>query len=69
MKSILDKIKQVCFDGLVEIKEWILIHQSDVILVIGVILISQLSFAMGYIFAKQQDKPPIKFEVISEERK
>ena len=36
-------------------------NQSDIILVIGVILISLLSFALGYIVAKQE-KEPIKFE-------
>ena len=35
---------------------------ADIILVIGVILISLLSFAMGYIVAKQQEKEPIKIE-------
>jgi len=51
MKSILEKIKQ-----------WIITHQNDIILVIGVILISLLSFALGYIVAKQQEKEPIKIE-------
>lgn len=37
-------------------------HQ-DIILVIGVILISLLSFALGYIMAKQQNKEPIRFEM------
>ena len=37
-------------------------HQSDIILVIGVILISLLSFAAGFIVAKQQEKEPIKIE-------
>jgi hypothetical protein len=49
MKSILAKIKQ-----------WTIIHQSDIILLIGVILISLLSFAMGYIVAKEQEKEPLK---------
>jgi len=35
-------------------------YQADIILVIGVILISLLSFAVGYIVAKQQGKEPIK---------
>ena len=38
------------------------IYQSDIILVIGVILISLLSFAMGYIVAKQQEKEPLRIE-------
>jgi len=37
-------------------------HQADIILVIGVILISLLSFAVGFIVAKQQEKEPIKIE-------
>jgi len=37
-------------------------HQEDIILIIGVILISLLSFAIGYIVAKQQEKEPIKIE-------
>ena len=51
MKSILTKIKQ-----------WTIVHQSDIILLIGVILISLLSFAMGYIVAKEQEKEPIRIE-------
>ena len=35
---------------------------ADIILVVGVILISLLSFAAGYITAKQQEKEPIKIE-------
>ncbi len=37
-------------------------HQADIVLFLGVILISLLSFAMGYILAKQQNKEPIQFE-------
>jgi len=37
-------------------------HLGDIILLIGVILISLLSFAIGYIVAKQQEKEPIKIE-------
>lgn len=43
-------------------KQWIIGHQADIILVIGVILISLLSFAMGYITAKTQEKEPLRFE-------
>jgi len=35
--------------------------------VIGVILISLLSFSMGYIIAKHQGKTPIRFEEIQNE--
>ena len=38
-------------------------HQEDIILIIGVILISLLSFAAGYIVAEQQEKTPIQFEM------
>jgi hypothetical protein len=37
-------------------------YQTDIILVIGVILISLLSFAAGHITAYYQNKEPIKFE-------
>jgi len=45
-----------------QIKNWIIDHQADIILVVGVILISLLSFAMGYIVAKEQEKEPLKIE-------
>ena len=35
-------------------------HIDDIILLIGVVLISLLSFALGYIFAQQQEKTPIQ---------
>ncbi len=35
-------------------------YQADIILVIGVILISLLSFTMGYLTAKQQEKESLK---------
>jgi len=38
-------------------------NQTDIILVIGVILISLLSFAAGYITANYQNKAPIEFEM------
>jgi len=47
---------------LAKIQELVKTHLGDIILVIGVILISLLSFAMGYIMAKQQEKEPIKIE-------
>lgn len=37
-------------------------YQADIILIIGVILISLLSFAAGYITSKFQEKTPIRFE-------
>lgn len=47
---------------LTKIKEFVKAYQADIILVIGVILISLLSFAIGYITAKEQGKEPIRFE-------
>lgn len=43
-------------------------YQTDIILLIGVILVSLLSFAMGYILAKYQEKEPIRFEKTNEQR-
>jgi len=37
-------------------------HQDDIILIIGVILISLLSFAAGFIVARQQEKTPLRIE-------
>ena len=52
---------------LTKIKEFVKAYQTDIILVIGVILISLLSFAMGYITAKEQGKEPIRFEMTEED--
>jgi archaellum biogenesis protein FlaJ (TadC family) len=51
MKSIFKQIKQLIIN-----------HQDDIILLIGVILISLLSFAIGYIVAKEREKEPLKIE-------
>ena len=45
-----------------KIKQWIVNHKGDIILLIGVILISLLSFALGFILAKQQEKEPLRIE-------
>jgi hypothetical protein len=45
-----------------KIKEFIKEHWEEIILVIGVILISLLSFTIGYIVAKQEEKQPIEIE-------
>jgi len=47
---------------LAKIIQFVKTHQADIILVIGVILISLLSFSVGYITAKQQEKEPIRIE-------
>ena len=43
-------------------------YQEEIILFIGVILVSLFSFAMGYILAKRQDATPIKFEHFKNEK-
>jgi hypothetical protein len=48
--------------NLKELFQFLRKYQADIILVIGVILISLLSFAIGYIVAKQQEKEPIRIE-------
>ena len=48
---------------LAKIKNFVKEYQADIILVIGVILISLLSFAMGYIVAKTYDKEPLRIEM------
>ncbi len=47
---------------LTKLKEFVKMHENDIILLIGVILVSLLSFALGFIMAKQQDKEPIRIE-------
>jgi hypothetical protein len=44
------------------VKEFLKNHSEEIILVIGVILISLLSFAIGYIVAKGEEKHPIQIE-------
>ncbi|MBU4298928.1 hypothetical protein KJ636_02715 [Patescibacteria group bacterium] len=51
---------------LAKIKEFVKTHLDDIILVIGVVLISLLSFAIGYIVAKQEAKEPIRFEMTND---
>lgn len=47
---------------LAKLKQFVKIYQDDIILFVGVILISLLSFAAGFIAAKQQEKEPIIIE-------
>ena len=44
------------------IRQWIKDHRDDIIILIVVILISLLSFALGFIVSKQKEKEPIKIE-------
>ena len=62
----IDKIKKSVNKFVMKVKEglnlfWNFLkkHQGDIILVVGVILISLLSFAIGYIVAKEQEKEPL----------
>ena len=45
-----------------KIKDFVKSYQHDIILFVGVVLISLLSFAIGYIVAKQQIVEPIQIE-------
>lgn len=47
---------------LAKIKKFVKKRSSDIILIIGVILISLLSFAVGFITAKLLEKEPLKIE-------
>ena len=45
-----------------KIKQFVKENRVDIILIIGVILISLFSFAIGYIIGKTQEKEPIQIE-------
>lgn len=45
-----------------KIIQFVKTHQDDIILLIGIILISLLSFAAGYIVASWPEKESIQFE-------
>jgi len=44
------------------LKDFVKTHQSDIILLIGVFLISLLSFAAGYITSKWPEKEQVRIE-------
>ena len=46
---------------LTKIKKFVKNNFDDIILIIAVILISLFCFSMGFIVAKQQEKPPLQF--------
>jgi len=48
-----------------QILQFVKRYESDIILATGVVLISLLSFAVGYITAKEQLKEPIRIETSS----
>lgn len=45
-----------------ELWGWVKEHQAEIILAAGVVAISLLSFAAGYLTAKEQLKEPIRIE-------
>lgn len=45
-----------------KVRQFLKDHLEDLILAVGVILISLFSFAAGFIFAKMQEKEPIQIE-------
>lgn len=47
---------------LAKLTEFVKRYEVDIILAIGVVLISLLSFAVGYLTAKEQLKEPIRLE-------
>jgi len=47
---------------LADFKNFVKTYKNDIILLIGIILVSLLSFAMGCIITKYQEKEPIKIE-------
>ena len=51
---------------LAKIVELVKRYEADIILAVGVLLISLLSFAIGYMTAKEQFKEPIRIEEIQE---
>jgi CHASE1-domain containing sensor protein len=57
-----DRVPQSGTKVKMKAKSFIDRHLDDIILLIGVILISLLSFAAGFISARQQEKEPIKLE-------
>jgi hypothetical protein len=50
-----------------DFKEFIKKNQVDIILALIVFLLSLLSFAAGYLLAKNQQKQPLRFEEIKQE--
>lgn len=42
-------------------------HEQDIVLLVGVVLISLLSFAIGFITAKQQEKQSLQFQMTNDQ--
>tara|TARA_Y100000310_G_scaffold289850_1_gene316531 strand:- start:2428 stop:2616 length:189 start_codon:yes stop_codon:yes gene_type:complete len=55
-------------DILARIKKFVKTYEKDIVLAIGVVLISLLSFAIGYLVAKEQFKQPLYIEQPTGER-
>lgn len=51
-----------------KIKEFVKNYKNDIILIIIVILISLLSFGAGFLVAKYQEKQPLEFKDIYNEK-
>jgi len=47
-------------------QEFLKKYETDIIIGVGVLLISLLSFAIGYLTAKEQLREPIRIEQIQE---
>ncbi len=45
-----------------KIKEFVKINEGNIILITGVVLVSLISFAVGYLVAREQFKEPIRIE-------
>ncbi len=45
-----------------KIRDFVKKNKFDIILFLGVVLVSLLSFSLGYITAKMEEKEPLKFE-------
>ena len=50
------------------IKEFVKTHEGDIILAAGVVFVSLISFAVGYLAAREQFKEPIRIEQGYEEQ-
>jgi len=49
-----------------EIKNFVKAYRADIVLVLSVVLVSFLSFALGYITAEQKAKEPLSIETSSD---
>jgi len=53
---------------LTDVKKIVKRHESDIIILIVVVLVSLLSFALGYIIGELEEKEPINIEHIQHEQ-